>query len=197
MTLILASTSRYRKSLLQRLQIPFECRSPEVDESPLPGEPAEALALRLAGAKASAIASQAPEAWVLGSDQVAVVDGEVLGKPGNFERAFAQLQSSSGREARFLTGVALHRHRTGEAYAALHSTTVRFRDLSAADIEHYLRAEAPWDCAGSFKCEGLGIALFEAIHSDDPTGLEGLPLITTCRLLRQAGIDPLAPAAAN
>ncbi len=192
MSLILASTSRYRQTLLQRLGIPFSTRSPEVDESALPGEAPDALALRLAGAKAAAIARQDEEAWVLGSDQVASLDGRLLGKPGGFEGAREQLTACSNREVRFYTGVALHQVARSFAAEELQVTTVRFRALSSAEIENYLQIEQPWDCAGSFKCEGLGIALFESIHSDDPTGLEGLPLIATARLLRGAGFDPLA-----
>ncbi len=185
MPLILASTSRYRRELLERLQLPFTIARPETDETPLPGEPPAMLAGRLAQAKAAAIATRFPEAWVIGSDQVAETGGLPLGKPGNREGAIAQLSLLSGREARFHTAVCL---RHGEqAFSALDTTTVRFRPLSADEIARYADAEQPYDCAGSFKAEGLGISLFEAIESNDPTALIGLPLIALSRLLREAG----------
>lgn len=192
MSLILASTSRYRQSLLQRLQVPFDTRSPGVDENALPGEPPDALAQRLAERKATAIAQREPHAWVLGSDQVASLGGGVLGKPGNHARARAQLVASSGREVTFFTAVALVEGKSGRSASEVLRTVVRFRHLGEAEIDRYLDLEAPFDCAGSFKCEGLGIVLFDAVHSDDPTALEGLPLIATARLLRDAGFDPLA-----
>ncbi len=188
--LILASTSRYRRELLQRLRLPFEVLSPEVDETPLPGEAPAALALRLALAKAHAVHRRRPEAVVIGSDQVADVDGEPIGKPHTHERAVAQLTRLSGRRVVFQTGVAVVA--PGFEQALLAPVHVRFRALAAAEIEHYLRTEQPYDCAGSAKCETLGIALLDAIDSDDPTALVGLPLIRTCALLRAAGIDPLA-----
>ena len=189
--LILGSASRYRRELLQRLRLPFSVQSPEVDESPLPGEAPAALALRLALAKAHAVAALHREAVVIGSDQVADLDGEPIGKPGTHERAVAQLRRMRGRAVVFQTAVAVVCHATGYAGNALASVTVRFRALSDAEIEHYLRTEEPYDCAGSAKCETLGIALLDAIESDDPTALIGLPLIRTCALLRAAGIDPL------
>jgi septum formation protein len=191
--LILASTSRYRRELLQRLRLPFEVVSPQVDETPLPGEAPAALALRLALAKAQAVAAQRPEAVVIGSDQVADLDGQPIGKPGNHERATAQLRLLSGRRAVFQTAVAVVRAEAGFAQALLAPVTVQFRPLNDAEIEFYLRAEEPYDCAGSAKCETLGIALLDAIESDDPTALIGLPLIRTSALLRAAGIDPLQP----
>ncbi len=191
MQLILASTSRYRKNLLSRLRLPFECRDPGVDEHPLQGEEPGALATRLALSKARTVAAGAPGAWALGSDQVASLDGNLIGKPGNRDRAFAQLQASSGRQVEFFTAVALVQAGCGFAETALQVTRVQFRDLDQREIDAYLAAEEPWDCAGSFKCEGLGIALFESIESDDPTALEGLPLIATCRLLRKAGFPLL------
>jgi len=189
--LILGSTSRYRRELLERLRMPFLVVAPEVDEVPLPGETPAALAQRLALAKARSVAALYPQAVVIGSDQVADLDGQALGKPGTHERAVAQLQRLSGRQAVFHTAVAVVRADTGFEEVALAPVTVRFRALDAAEIEHYLRLEEPYDCAGSAKCETLGIALLDAIDSDDPTALVGLPLIRTCRLLRDAGIDVL------
>jgi len=195
-TLILGSTSRYRRELLERLRLPFEQRSPEVDETPQPGETPATLALRLALAKARAVARavavQPSDAIVIGSDQVADLAGTPIGKPGTHERAVAQLQAMRGRAVVFQTAVAVVRASSGFEGSALVPVTVRFRDLSDAEIEHYLRAEQPYDCAGSAKSEGLGIALLAAIESDDPTALIGLPLIRTAGLLRQAGLDPLA-----
>ena len=184
--LVLGSTSRYRRELLSRLRLPFEVASPDVDEAPLPGEAPEALARRLALAKARAVAARHPEAVVIGSDQVACCEGRLLGKPGSREAALAQLRAMSGRDAVFLTAVAVAM--PGAATAQwLDTTTVRFRALADDAIARYIDAEQPWDCAGSFRCEGLGIALFEAIESNDPTALVGLPLIATARLLRAAG----------
>ena len=191
--LILGSTSRYRRELLQRLRVPFEVVSPEVDETPLPGEQPAAMAQRLALVKARAVASKFAAAVVIGSDQVADLDGEPVGKPGTHERAFEQLRSMSGRSVVFQTAVAVVRVDVGFEGVALVPVTVRFRTLTDAQIEHYLRAEQPYDCAGSAKSEALGIALLDSIESNDPTALVGLPLIQTCALLRQAGIDPLSP----
>ncbi len=191
--LILGSTSRYRRELLQRLRLPFEVVSPEVDETPLPGEQPAAMAQRLALVKARAVASKFAAAVVIGSDQVADLDGEPVGKPGTHERAFEQLRSMSGRSVVFQTAVAVVRDDVGFEGVALVPVTVRFRTLTDAQIEHYLRAEQPYDCAGSAKSEALGIALLDSIESNDPTALVGLPLIQTCALLRQAGIDPLSP----
>ncbi len=193
--LILASTSRYRRELLERLRLPFEVESPQVDETAQPGETPAALARRLALAKAQAVAERRPGAVVIGSEQVADLDGQPIGKPGTHERAVAQLRAMSGRSVVFQTAVAVVRRETGFAQCALAPVTVRFRELSDAEIEHYLRTEQPYDCAGSAKSEALGIALLSRLESDDPTALVGLPLIRTCELLRRAGIDPLAPAA--
>ena len=184
--LILASTSTYRRELLARLRLPFDVARPEVDESPRPGESPAALAERLAIAKAGAIASREPRATVIGSDQVAELDGSALGKPGSRDGAVAQLGAMSGREIRFRTAVCVQRD-SEPPRIAMDTTTVRFRTLSLAEIERYVDAEQPFDCAGSFKSEGLGIALFDAIESSDPTALVGLPLIATARLLREAG----------
>lgn len=183
--LILASTSPYRRDLLGRLRLPFDVMRPDVDETPLPDEAPAALAARLAAAKAGAISARQPDAWVIGSDQVAECDGVTLGKPGTREAAIRQLTTMSGRRARFLTAVCLARG--DERLEALDDTVVRFRVLSDAEIHRYIDAELPLDCAGSFKSEGLGIGLFDAIESSDPTGLIGLPLIAVCGLLRKAG----------
>ncbi len=189
--LILASTSRYRHELLQRLRLPFEVVAPDVDESPRPGEAPAALAERLALAKAHAVATAHADAVVIGSDQVAELDGKPIGKPQSHDRAVAQLRAMSGRRVQFHTAVAVVRHDRAFARGLLASVAVTFRSLGQAEIERYLRAEQPYDCAGSAKCEGLGIALLAAIESDDPTALIGLPLIRTCTLLREAGLDPL------
>ena len=185
--LILASTSRYRRELLGRLRLPFDVASPDVDETPRPGETPLALANRLAVAKAHDVASREAEgAWALGSDQVADLDGLPLGKPGGRDAAIAQLRAMSGRVVRFHTAICLA-HADGRAFADCDLTEVHMRALEDGEIERYLDAEQPYDCAGSFKSEGLGIALFEAIDNRDPSALVGLPLIATCRLLRQAG----------
>jgi septum formation protein len=184
--LLLASTSVYRRELLTRLGLPFDVARPDTDETPQPGEAPAALAQRLAVAKAAAVAAQHPQAWVIGSDQVAEFDGRPIGKPGGRDGALAQLAAMSGREVRFVTGLCVSRHEQAPL-TALDITVVRFRQLSGAEIERYVDAEQPYDCAGSFKSEGLGIALFDAIESSDPTALIGLPLIATARLLREAG----------
>ena len=183
--LILASTSRYRAELLNRLRISFSSAAPDVDETPLPGEPPAALAQRLAAAKAEAVAHQHPGSWVIGSDQVAELNGQPLGKPGTRAAAVAQLSAMSGHEVLFHTAVCVS---DGIArHQAIDLTRVRFRTLQMAEIERYIDTEQPLDCAGSFKCEGLGISLFEAIENRDPTALVGLPLIALCGLLREAG----------
>lgn len=194
--LILGSTSRYRRELLQRLRLPFTITAPAVDETPLPGERPDELALRLALAKAQAVSALHPSAVVIGSDQVADLDGQPIGKPGTHERATEQLRALRGRTAIFQTAVAVVRADTGYARSLLAPVKVRFRALDDDEIERYLRAEQPYDCAGSAKCETAGIALLEAIESDDPTALVGLPLIRTCTLLREAGIDPIRDAQA-
>ena len=191
--LILASTSRYRRELLHRLRLSFDVVAPEVDETPLPGEAAGNLALRLAMAKAVVVAKQHTGAIVIGSDQVAELDGVPIGKPHSHERALEQLRAMSGRRVVFHTAVAVVRSDRGYARGLLAPVAVTFRILSDAEIDHYLRAERPYDCAGSAKSEALGIALLAAIESDDPTALVGLPLIRTCTLLREAGLDPLSP----
>ncbi|MFN3437892.1 MAG: Maf family nucleotide pyrophosphatase [Acidovorax sp.] len=186
--LVLGSTSRYRRELLQRLNLPFDVTAPDVDETPLPGEAPRTLALRLALAKARAVAEQHPEAVVIGSDQVADLAGEPLGKPGHHERAVQQLRQMRGQTVVFQTAVAVVCLATGFEQVDLAPVEVKFRALTDDEIERYLRAEQPYDCAGSAKSEGLGIALLDAIHSDDPTALIGLPLIRTCRMLRAAGL---------
>lgn len=193
--LVLGSTSRYRRELLERLRLPFETDAPAVDETPQPGETPAALSERLALAKAREVARRHPDAVVIGSDQVAELDGRPIGKPGSHERAAEQLRAMSGRVVVFHTALAVVRPSTGFEGLQRVAVTVRFRTLSDAEIEAYLRAEQPYDCAGSAKCEGLGIALLEAIVSDDPTALIGLPLIATHTLLREAGLDPLAALA--
>lgn len=190
-TVILGSTSRYRRELMNRLQLPFEVHAPEVDEAVHPGETPRALAQRLALEKAHAVAARFPEAVVIGSDQVADLAGEALGKPGDHPRAVAQLRKMRGQTLVFQTAVAVVCHATGFAESDIAPVRVVFRNLGDDAIERYLRAEQPYDCAGSAKSEGLGIALLEAIDSDDPTALVGLPLIRTCRMLRAAGIELL------
>ena len=183
--LILASTSVYRRELLERLRIPFEVVSPKVDETPLTGESTLELALRLAKAKAASVSKDHPHAWVIGSDQVADLCGAAIGKPGNFERALAQLQLMRGQTVTFHTALCLMK---GDTQTTLNvPTAVTFRKLSDEVLESYLLAEEPYDCAGSAKSEGLGISLLESIQSDDPTALIGLPLIALTGLLRDAG----------
>ena len=185
--LILASTSRYRRELLARLRLPFDVARPEVDETALPGESPRALAVRLAHAKARAVAGQQTgDAWALGSDQVAEVEGHALGKPGGREAAIDQLRAMSGHVVRFHTALCIA-HADGRTNSSIDLTDVHFRALGDAEIARYVDAEQPFDCAGSFKSEGLGIALFERIDNRDPTALIGLPMIATCNLLRQAG----------
>jgi septum formation protein len=193
--LILASTSRYRRELLERLRLPFEALAPQVDETARAGEAPATLAERLALAKADAVAALHPRAVVIGADQVADLDGRPIGKPGDHPRAVAQLRAMSGRSVVFHTAVAVRRADTGYARVLVAPVRVQFRALTDLEIDHYLRAEQPYDCAGSAKAETLGIALLEAMHSDDPTALIGLPLIRTCTLLREAGLDPLSEEA--
>jgi septum formation protein len=189
--LILGSTSRYRRELLGRLNIPFEVAAPEVDETPLPGEAPAALAQRLALAKAQAVAAKYPLAVVIGSDQVADLNGQALGKPGTHERAVQQLRQMSGHSVIFQTAVAVVCKASGFEQQDIAAVQVVFRSLSDAEIDTYLRLEQPYDCAGSAKSEGLGIALIERIINDDPTALIGLPLIRTARMIRAAGIQLL------
>jgi septum formation protein len=188
---ILGSTSRYRKELLSRLGLPFEVAAPEVDETPQPNEAPKDLALRLALAKARAVACKYPDAVVIGSDQVADLEGQALGKPGNHTNAVKQLQRMRGKTVIFQTALSVICVATGFEQTDLAAVRVTFRDLTDAEIEAYLKAEEPYDCAGSAKSEGLGIALLATIENDDPTALVGLPLIRTCHMLRAAGVKLL------
>ena len=189
--LILGSTSVYRRELLGRLNIPFTVESPDLDETPLPGEAPAALACRLALAKAQAVAERFPDCVVIGSDQVADLDGQALGKPGTHERAVAQLRQMRGKTVVFQTAVAVVCKNSSFCQQALAPVRVTFRALDDAEIETYLRLEQPYDCAGSAKSEGLGIILLQSIENDDPTALVGLPLIRTSQMLRAAGIQLL------
>jgi septum formation protein len=186
--LILGSTSRYRKELLSRLRVPFTVAAPDVDETPHPHESPKDLAMRLSLAKALAVAQKNPEAVVIGSDQVADLDGTPLGKPGNHPNAVLQLQRMRGKTVIFQTALSVVCLASGYERTDLAAVKVRFRELTDEEIETYLRAEEPYDCAGSAKSEGLGIALLDAIDNDDPTALVGLPLIRTCQMLREAGV---------
>jgi septum formation protein len=190
-SVVLGSTSRYRRELLERLRIPFTVSAPGVDETPLSGETPQALARRLALAKARAVAAMHPDAVVIGSDQVADLAGQPLGKPGEHARAVQQLRQMRGQTVIFQTALAVVCLASGYEQVDLAEVRVVFRDLSDDEIEAYLRAEQPYDCAGSAKSEGLGIALLESIDNDDPTALIGLPLIRTARMLRQAGVKLL------
>ena len=185
---MLASTSPYRRDLLARLRLRFEVRAPAVDEAALPGEAARETALRLAQAKARAVAPGCPAALIIGCDQVAVLDGVSLGKPGNHASAVAQLKAMRGRNVLFHTALALFNARTGALQTAEVPTTVRFRQYGDAEIERYLEAERPYDCAGSARIEGLGIVLVESVHSSDPTALIGLPLMQLAAMLRNEGV---------
>ena len=196
-SLILGSTSIYRRELLSRLHIPFEVAAPDVDETPLPGEAPSVLAKRLALAKANAVAAKFPNAVVIGSDQVADLNGQSLGKPGTHDKAVTQLRLMRGQTVVFQTAVAVVCLATGFEQRSLAAVKVKFRDLTDYEIENYLQLEKPYDCAGSAKSEGLGIALLDAIDSDDPTALIGLPLIRTCQMIRAAGIELLSPKAAS
>ncbi|MDR9435509.1 MAG: nucleoside triphosphate pyrophosphatase [Thiohalophilus sp.] len=183
--LILASTSPFRKAILEKFGIPFDTASPEVDETARAGESAEQLVRRLAETKARAVADQFPEALIIGSDQVAVIDGEILGKPGSHDKAIEQLRAASGKIVTFLTGLCLYNSRTDHAQCDVVTFKVHFRQLDDVQIENYLQKERPYNCAGSFKSEGLGIALFERLEGDDPNSLIGLPLIRLIRMLEQ------------
>ncbi len=190
--LLLASTSPYRKMLLEKLQLPFACAAPEVDETPLADETAEALVLRLAAAKAQALAIAYPDHLIIGSDQVCVIDGKITGKPHSDENARAQLRRASGQTLTFYTGLALYNGRSRHLQALCEPFHVHFRTLSEAEIDAYVRLEQPLNCAGSFKSEGLGIALFEKLEGRDPNALIGLPLIALLDMLRAEGINPLS-----
>jgi len=190
--LVLASTSPFRRTLLERLGLPFETAAPEADESPLENETPSALVARLAEAKARAIAPQFSDALIIGSDQVAVLDGQILGKPGNHQTAVQQLQAASSRQVDFLTGLCLLNTQTQNCHVKVVPFSVVFRSLSDSQIEQYLLKEKPYNCAGSFKSEGLGISLFEKMLGDDPNALIGLPLIELITMLSDEGVDVLA-----
>lgn len=189
--LVLASTSPFRKAILEKLQIPFETATPAVDETQLPGESPEQVVARLSEAKAQAIALNYPDALIIGSDQVAVVDGQILGKPGSHDNAVAQLKRVSGKRVSFLTGLCLVNSRTKRAQVDVVPFNVIFRRLTDVQIENYLKKEAPYNCAGSFKSEGLGIALFQRLEGDDPNTLVGLPLIRLISMLESEGFAVL------
>ncbi|MGQ7274548.1 Maf family protein [Marinobacter sp. V034] len=196
--LLLASSSPYRKALLERLRLPFTCASPDIDETALPSESAETLTLRLAEQKARALANEYPRHLIIGSDQVALLpNGQILTKPGHYDAAFQQLQASSGQAVTFLTGLAVLDAESGKVQRTCETFKVHFRPLSATDIEHYLLTEEPYDCAGSFKMEGLGINLFSRFEGRDPNSLIGLPLIALIDLLHALDVDPLAMAYRN
>lgn len=189
--LVLASSSTYRKALLSKLLLDFECASPNIDETPLAAETPEALVTRLAQSKAQALSGSYPEHLIIGSDQVACFENQILGKPHHFEAAHQQLTQFSGKSVVFLTGLCLLNSATHKLQSSIETYKVQFRQLSAQQIANYLTKETPYDCAGSFKSEGLGISLFESFEGNDPNTLIGLPLITLIRMLNNEGIDPL------
>lgn len=190
--LILASISPYRRLLLEKLGIPFTCAAPEVDEIPLPAETPRHLVLRLAQAKAQALAERFPHHLIIGSDQVCVLDGEITGKPHTEENARKQLKKASGNIVTFYTGLALYNSVNGQLQTECEPFDVHFRHLTEQEINHYVQKESPLNCAGSFKSEGLGIALFERLEGRDPNTLVGLPLIALCQMLRREGFNPLS-----
>lgn len=190
--LVLASTSPYRRELLQRLGLPFEITSPNIDETASPDESPEQLVERLAESKARAVAFDFPDSLIIGSDQVAVLDGQILGKPGNHDRAVQQLSNASGRKVTFLTGLCLLNTKTNSCRVTVEKYSVVFRKLSDKEIDNYLQREKPYDCAGSFKSEGLGISLFEKMEGDDPNTLIGLPIIALINMLSAEGVDLLS-----
>lgn len=196
MQLVLASSSPYRAALLQRLGIPFICGSPALDETPLPGESVVALVQRLALAKAAALALRYPAALIIGSDQACLCAGRILGKPGSLAAAREQLEFCSDKTAEFHTALTVLDSSSSHSQHSLDVYTVTFRQLSTTEINFYLQTETPFDCAGSFKAEGLGIALFSSMEGKDFHSLLGLPLISLCSLLRQSGLNPLSPTAA-
>lgn len=191
MRLILASTSPFRKTILEKLDLPFECASPETDETPEKGEKPEQLVERLAIAKAQAVAKNYTDALVIGSDQIAVINNKIVGKPGNFENAFQQLKDASGKRITFLTGLSLINSQTGKIHSTVVPYNVVFRYLRDSQIENYLYKEKPYNCAGSFKSEGLGISLFERLEGDDPNTLMGLPLIRLIAMLEIEGMPAI------
>ena len=190
-TLVLASTSPYRQELLTRLGLPFETASPEIDESPHEGEEPEEFVQRLSLEKAKAVAAKYPDALIIGSDQVATLEDTILGKPGTHERAMKQLMAASGKSVTFLTGLSLYDSATGRSHTVCEPFRVKFRNLTEEEIDDYLRREEPYDCAGSFKSEGLGIALFSLMDGEDPNSLIGLPLIQLVSMLLENGVHVL------
>lgn len=192
MNIVLSSTSPFRKALLERLQINFSCEKPEIDETPLDGESIEDMVVRLAISKAEKVADKYSDALIIGSDQSAVLNGKELSKPGNFDNAFKQLSESSGQKIIFKTGLCLLNSKTGNIQSACVPYTVVFKSLTPGMIENYLRKDEPYNCAGSFKSEGLGIALFERLEGDDPNALIGLPLIQLIKFLQNEGYSILA-----
>ena len=191
MKIVLGSTSPFRKTLLERLHIDFDCDSPDIDETPLANESVEDMVVRLAVAKAQAIAAKYEDTLIIGSDQSAILNGEILSKPGNFDNAFKQLSRASGQQITFQTGLCLLNTETGNIQSACVPYTVVFKELTPSMIENYLRKEEPYNCAGSFKSEGLGIALFERFEGDDPNALIGLPLIQLVNFLNNEGFSIL------
>jgi MAF protein len=187
--LLLASSSPYRRELLERLHLPFVCASPDIDESHRPQESATELVKRLAQEKAKALATRFPDHLIIGSDQVAVLGEQIIGKPHTFERALEQLKASSGKSVSFLTGLALYNSRTGQCQIDCVPFTVHMRELDEERISRYLRAEQPYDCAGSFKAEGLGVRLFQSTEGPDATSLIGLPLIRLVDMLTAEGVE--------
>ncbi|MFW0766557.1 Maf family protein [Trabulsiella odontotermitis] len=189
--LVLASTSPYRRMLLEKLSIPFECAAPQVDETPVADESPRQLVLRLAQAKAQALAQQFPQHLIIGSDQICILDGAITGKPHTEENAFIQLKKASGNIVTFYTGLALYNSANGHLQTECEPFDVHFRHLTEQEIRNYIRKESPLNCAGSFKSEGLGISLFERLEGRDPNTLVGLPLIALCQMLRREHCNPL------
>ena len=187
--LVLGSTSPFRREILGKLGLPFDCAAPDIDESPLPNETPQQLVARLAEQKAKAVAANHPKSLIIGSDQVSVLNGEIIGKPGDHARAVEQLSKASGKSVTFLTGLSLLNSETGIAQTEVVPFIVHFRTLSKSQIENYLQKEQPYNCAGSFKSEGLGISLFEKLEGDDPNTLIGLPLIRLIKMLENEGIE--------
>ena len=187
--LILASSSIYRRELLTRLGLPFTCQPPDIDETPMPGEPPESLVVRLAKEKALAVAHNNGDALIIASDQVAVIDGQIVGKPGDHATAVKQLSAASGRAVLFLTSLALFNSQSSHMQVNVTPFTVHFRHLENSEIENYLQKEQPYECAGAFKSEALGIALFERLEGDDPNALIGLPLIQLIQMLKHEGVN--------
>jgi MAF protein len=196
-TIVLGSTSVFRKAILEKLQLPFECAKPNIDETPIDGESPIALVERLAVEKAKAVASQYPDALIIGSDQVALHNGQILGKPHTHDNAIKQLSSFSGNKVVFYTGLCIYDSASGEVTSIVEPFYVHFKELKESAINHYLLAEQPYKCAGSFKSEGLGICLFNKLEGDDPNTLIGLPLIKLTELLAEHGVDVLANQSSN